>query len=749
MNTQEIQPMFQSRESEHTVDHSKLNACIETSWSKLSTFWPIDRMVGVNPLAGYEHLDFTEAVEFASSYLMMDGISEQLDEVNRITIKWLQVFYDTGQAPIAMPMRDQGLLKAVLAMLPYDSDIVKKAHWLLSKWNDEEKLDPLEVITDCLGYYNLNESDYEPFMTLILSSLPGWTAHAKYRAKSADVTVENGEQQHLQEYLALRLVVSVLSGLDANDTLRAFARVTKNEKVHGLLNSLENNEQTYRKTLIRSLDVSSADVVVDNQHEAQFLFCIDVRSEPMRRAIESVGPYQTYGCAGFFGLPIAIEHATTGHSYDSCPVLLQPSKKVLETPCDDDADDKRGYQRQRTLSNIYKSLKYSFTTPLCLAEAIGSFCGVLMAFNTFAPKSSSRIKRRLKHLVRKQQPTHPNLDSLTLQDRVAYASGLLQVIGLTENFAPAVVIVGHGSETTNNAFAASLDCGACGGNGGFGNAKVFSTILNDPDVRTALAQSGIVIPETTQFIAAQHNTTTDRITLYTKQVPETEMLRIDKLKGDLEQAVALNVERRLQKLKLPQSRCKASEAERRALDWSEVRPEWGLANNCAILIGPRNLTQNTDLDGRVFLHSYDWTKDNCSLQLSAIMAAPVIVAQWINSQYLFSSFDNVAFGGGCKTTANLAGKIGVMQGNASDLMTGLPLQSLYIDEQTPYHELLRLQVVVYAPRSALSGVINCNHKLAELFDNHWISLICIDPLTHKFYLYKGYGEWTQLNAEDA
>ena len=57
------------------------------------------------------------------------------------------------------------------------------------------------------------------------------------------------------------------------------------------------------------------------------------------------------------------------------------------------------------------------------------------------------------------------------------------------------------------------------------------------------------------------------------------------------------------------------------------------------------------------------------------MTAPMVVAQWINAQYLFSTLDNVSFGAGSKVTQNITGKLGVMQGNASDLMHGLPQQT--------------------------------------------------------------------------
>ncbi len=112
----------------------------------------------------------------------------------------------------------------------------------------------------------------------------------------------------------------------------------------------------------------------------------------------------------------------------------------------------------------------------------------------------------------------------------------------------------------------------------------------------------------------------------------------------------------------------------------------------------------------------------------------MLVVQWINTQYLFSTLDNVAYGSGSKITQNITGKIGVMQGNASDLMTGLPLQSVYSRDTEVYHDLQRLMTVVYAPRKMLDSIINLQPVLQKLFGNGWVQLVCIEPENRKNYL---------------
>jgi uncharacterized protein YbcC (UPF0753/DUF2309 family) len=183
------------------------------------------------------------------------------------------------------------------------------------------------------------------------------------------------------------------------------------------------------------------------------------------------------------------------------------------------------------------------------------------------------------------------------------------------------------------------------------------------------------------------------------------------------------------------------ETKRRSMDWAEVRPEWGLARNAAFIVGPRDLTRAVNLEGRCFLHSYDWKKDPTGKFLTTILTAPMVVAQWINSQYLFSTIDNVAYGGGSKITQNVTGKLGVMQGNASDLMHGLPLQSVFAADGEPYHEPLRLLTVVYAPRSILDAIIPTQNVLKKLFGNGWVTIVCIDPSDNHTYLLKRDLSW--------
>jgi uncharacterized protein YbcC (UPF0753/DUF2309 family) len=326
--------------------------------------------------------------------------------------------------------------------------------------------------------------------------------------------------------------------------------------------------------------------------------------------------------------------------------------------------------------------------------------------------------------------TQPCLKEIPPSQRVDYAEGALRMTGLAGRLAPIVVLCAHGSSTTNNAYGSALDCGACGGNHGGANARILAAILNCKEVRTGLAARNLAIADDVLFVAAEHDTTTDHVELFgVEELASDQQARLMKLQSDLVKARAHNAITRSGRFEtgLLQSHDAVAETHRRSADWSEVRPEWGLARNAAFVVAPRRLTEGLDLEGRCFLHSYDWRTDPSGAFLTTILTAPMVVGQWINSQYLFSALDNVSYGSGSKVTHNVTGKLGVMQGNASDLMHGLPLQSVFTADDVPYHEPLRLTTFVYAPRSRVDAIVHEQEVLRTLFGNGWVTLACIDP----------------------
>lgn len=720
----------------------RFETLIKESWEVIAPFWPLKNLIAVNPLQGFETLAIEDALLKSMAYFQQKTLPEPMEAINRETMKWLQAYFDEGQATIQMPQRSLGLYSAWKKLAVYDTNLhksdTKKIDWLKSLSDS-----PKETLTHCLLLLKIPKEETVQFLKLLLSSMPGWASYIKYKTEWSGVRAKNSYPARQIDYLCMRAVITYLLWPEGRELLKWHQRALKESQVReNPLIQIEQFEKSYRFSLLEKLKTQK----IEERHTpaAQLVFCIDVRSEPFRKALEATGDYETFGFAGFFGVPVQITDNTTGETYASCPVLLSPKHEINESPCceKDAQHDERGHQLLTMIKKLYQSVKYTFTTPFALAEGLGIVSGAWIGVRTFSPTFAGKLKTITRNLFRKPISLTPSLDGIPLKDQCAYAESALRIMGLTEHFASLVVFCGHGSSTQNNAYASALDCGACGGNHGCSNARILAKILNQPEVRVHLEKQGIFIPETTQFIGAKHNTTTDEVTLQNTEFSDS----LVKLKQDLEKAQEENSIKRLQKMKQPSINSSTKlHIQRRSQDWAQVRPEWGLARNAAFIAAPRNLTRSLDLDGRCFLHSYDYTQDSEGKSLQTILTAPMVVAQWINSQYLFSTMDNTSFGGGSKVTKNITGKIGIMQGNASDLMTGLPLQSVYSSDKEPFHEPQRLMTVVYAPLKNLDTIIQIEPVLQKLFGNGWVQLVCIEPESRVIYFLERNLRWKRAD----
>ncbi|MBC7547295.1 MAG: DUF2309 family protein, partial [Polaromonas sp.] len=343
------------------------------------------------------------------------------------------------------------------------------------------------------------------------------------------------------------------------------------------------------------------------------------------------------------------------------------------------------------------------------------------------PATQARVSDDLEGLPsRYRSICRPQIVGLELAAKVSLASGVLQAMGLQSRFAPLVLLVGHGSQSKNNAHAAGLDCGACCGQTGEVNARSLAQLLNEMAVRAALRAQSIVIPDDTWFVAALHNTTTDEIEGFDLDLaPATARERWDRLQDVLAHACDQVRRERAPSLQLnPQApRGKLlNQLRRRANDGAQTRPEWGLAGNAALVIAPRHRSLGRVLDGRSFLHDYDPREDGDASVLELLMTAPMLVAHWINWQYHASTCAPVRLGSGNKVLHNVVGgNIGVFEGNGGDLRIGLSRQSLH-DGERWVHEPLRLTVVIDAPQQAIEGVIGKHAVVQQLLDNGWLQL---------------------------
>ncbi|MGO1297624.1 MAG: putative inorganic carbon transporter subunit DabA [Vibrio sp.] len=448
----------------------------------------------------------------------------------------------------------------------------------------------------------------------------------------------------------------------------------------------------------------------------QAVFCIDVRSEPMRRALEQQDQgVETLGFAGFFGLPIAYHTHDDRISRPQLPGLLAPDLVAQQTKM----------QPERWLRLTQLGWQHSLEKPssnLGMIEAGGLLKLVSLFKRVILQKGSSNpINRDARHNDNWQLKRH-NVP-LTDDEKAELGAGILKAMGVSERLAPVFLLTGHGSETCNNHTASGLDCGACGGQTGEVNVKVLAQLLNDASVRNSMPKYGVKVPNDTVFYAAMHNTTTDDIEVY--DAPSTPWM--NGIASASQQARRTRLE---QFEHAPTTTDVKRFFKQRATNWAQMRPEWGLCNNAGVFIAPRSLTKHIDLKGRAFLHEYDVAQDPQFEQLEKIMTAPLLVTNWINMQYYASVAVPDKYSSGNKLLHNIVGgHIGVFEGNGGDLRIGLSTQSVH-DGQQYRHQPVRLSAFIQAPKEAIDQILARHQDVASLVDNQWLFIYHIDNNHH-------------------
>ncbi len=579
----------------------------------------------------------------------------------------------------------------------------------------------------------------EAYLLVLLKSIGGWASWCRYLLWQAEL--QGGTHGDLADLLSIRMVwEALLRQTVMPNILERWRRQIEGWIVDNKGTDLEDaqrgevllraSEIAYRRQVATRIRRQPAKKKAISMPQVQAAFCIDVRSEVYRRHLEGVMPtLDTIGFAGFFGVLLDYRRQGDYTARTQTPVLLNPGVHVEEN-----GPETIIHARFRRLRRgaAWKQFKLSASSCFSFVETAGlSYVGRLLAdtlgwHRPSIPPDEAGLTAAERATLRCVLP-----ESLTLPERVAMAEFILRGLGLTQGVAPIVLLVGHGSSTTNNPHRAGLDCGACAGQTGEVNARAAASLLNDPPVRKALVEKGWDLDPKACFLPALHDTTTDRVEILGGQEdPRLDTGLLAELREALEKAGNLT---RLERILRLESDVRDQEAVARNMsfrgrDWSQVRPEWALAGNAGFIAAPRWRTREMNLAGRAFLHDYDAARDPDFSVLTLIMTAPLIVANWINMQYYGSIVDNQRQGCGNKVLHNVVGgTIGVLEGNGGDLRIGLSEQSLRDSGGGLQHEPLRLSAFIEAPTEVMDHIIADSAVLGQLVNNRWLTIVQIAP----------------------
>jgi uncharacterized protein YbcC (UPF0753/DUF2309 family) len=647
---------------------------------------------------------------------------------------WAAGFFDEGQALWAAP-RARGAYSAWRAVATHDltPEIVGLSGFATQV--SEAPENAVDAIAAAVQRLQIPVEALDTYFHQMLTTLGGWAQFARYRLWQAELG--GGADATLTDFLAIRLIweAALFDRYEDQISDRWTAAVAAHAtpvapSADHIIDALlqDASERAAQRVLAQTL-AAPEPAATQGRPSLQAAFCIDVRSEVFRRVLESLHPdIQTLGFAGFFGLAASHRRFASDVHEHRAPVLVNAGLATCSGGPDDAAADqatrfkaraKRAWGRFK-LAAVSSFAFVEATGPLYVSKLVSDALGL---HGGAAPKDPA-----------------PRFDPvLDLATRTKAAETVLRAMSLTAQFSRLVALVGHGAQVVNNPHASGLQCGACGGYSGEVNARLLAALLNDPEVRAGLVGQGIDIPADTLFVGALHDTTTDAVTLYGDDHPSASH------QADLQQAKAWfeaagAVARGERALRLPRATGEGGLA-RRSRDWAEVRPEWALAGCQAFIAAPRRRTAGKTLDGRAFLHDYDWTIDRDFAVLESILTAPVVVASWISLQYYGSTVAPELFGGGNKLLHNVVGGMGVVEGNGGLMRTGLPWQSVH-DGERYVHEPLRLSVCIEAPRDAITEILQRHDDVRALFDHRWLHLFALDEGGGIAWRYGGGLQWT-------
>ncbi len=517
-------------------------------------------------------------------------------------------------------------------------------------------------------------------------------------------------------------------------------------------------ERTFGGQMLAMLERDMQMPLRPSNRRAQALVCMDDRMESMRRALEKPERgIETIGTVGFFGIDMNFHALGAGRPSRQCPPVIEPSRTIRELPVEAEGAE---WARSRAIGRFGHSLALllyfrsrSMFRGLLVSLVAGLLSFAPLLLKLMMPGRAHRVRDRMRRLMLPRPATRIDVDGpggYAPEEQAQIVASILRSSGLVRDFSNIVAVVSHGSTTANNPLRQAYGCGACSGNPGSPNSRLFSMLANRAEVRVALDRLGIHVPPRTAFVPFHHDTTTDLVeSLDSHLVPSYCVDEARVVHGLLSDAARESAVERCRRLvpgaaRLPEERA-FQHVQDRGHDLAQPRPEYGHNRVAACIVGRRACTIRSNLDRRTFLVSYDPTSDSSGTALREAVLGTVPVAVNIAMDYYFSRVDNDGFGCGSKLPLNIASLLGVITGSKSDLRVGLARQ------QVELHEPMRCMVLMEAPVQRVLDLVMGHPRLKRLVLGDWMRLGRIDPDNGSIELFVGgaFVPWRQAWPEAA
>ena len=539
------------------------------------------------------------------------------DFVTESISRWAGTYFDQGQSYWKSPWADLSPYAAWRAEAAVDRtpEVMGLHHF--RKTVAQLPDSAIETVETAINILEIPMAGLETYLHRLLLTIHGWASYARYQLWEAELYER--EDDTLIHVLAIRLAweVGLMKAFEKHGLFAAW-KSRRDELVESEIEQEQQAilagdlllqrafEKAYQRELFSRV-ASSQQVKPEARRQVQAAFCIDVRSEVFRRALETVSDgVETIGFAGFFGFPIEYVRLGDTHGGAQCPALLTPQFVIAESVSGASEGEVNSITTMRAMrqriAKAWRMFKFGAVSCFGFVGPVGLAYIKNLVLDTLGqtrpvplPASYGIDKTTYKRLTPTITPgtLGERIVGMTPEQRLDIAEGVLKAMSLTDNFARIVLLAGHGSSTVNNPYATGLDCGACGGHTGEANARVAAQVLNDHQVRVGLLERGIAIPDDTVFAAAQHDTTTDEVTIFdSEKMPASHMTELEQLEANLVSAGRLARAERASLLNVRGQEQVDNAVIRRSTDWSQL---WRAGIDYDGAYGGRELDQSAIL----------------------------------------------------------------------------------------------------------------------------------------------------------